>query len=395
MPVETDLKTAYRLLYDDKEPEKALELYDSVLKQSPSNLVAHVYKAACLEKLYYGFKDWHSQETLTNASDLLHKALRIAEGRGDRSKQGLVNFRLFVHHFNRKEYLKAKEYLDHAKVLGYQDNTLPMWEFNLSRKLKKLKNTNEESESNKKTTTRAKPTAAASATEATEATCANAPTTAESTAPASIVTNVTEGKPKFRVDWYQSSKSVTISLFTSTLPVSKESVSVNFAPGNQEMTLTYPIPNSGSEFQYNVKLAYEIDPSDIFVSVFTKKIEVTLRKKSTIQWKYLEDTGVPKDSSASFPKIETQPLSTALKYPSSSKKTIDWSKVDLDDEQESSDNADAFFQQLYANADPDTKRAMMKSFVESNGTALNTNWSEVSKGKVESSPPEGLELKKW
>jgi suppressor of G2 allele of SKP1 len=54
-----------------------------------------------------------------------------------------------------------------------------------------------------------------------------------------------------------------------------------------------------------------------------------------------------------------------------------------------------FFKKLYKNADPDTKRAMMKSYQESNGTALSTDWSDVSKGPVETKPPEGLEAKKW
>jgi suppressor of G2 allele of SKP1 len=56
-------------------------------------------------------------------------------------------------------------------------------------------------------------------------------------------------------------------------------------------------------------------------------------------------------------------------------------KVDSDDE--ASDAVDGFFKKLYKDADPDTRRAMMKSFLESNGTALSTNWSEVGKGKVE------------
>lgn len=47
------------------------------------------------------------------------------------------------------------------------------------------------------------------------------------------------------------------------------------------------------------------------------------------------------------------------------------------------DAVDGFFKKLYAGADDDTRRAMMKSFVESNGTSLSTNWSEVGKGKVE------------
>ena len=51
-----------------------------------------IYKAASLEKLYFGFADWHSDETLQNALDLLNKALNLAQERGDRSKIALVHF---------------------------------------------------------------------------------------------------------------------------------------------------------------------------------------------------------------------------------------------------------------------------------------------------------------
>lgn len=54
-----------------------------------------------------------------------------------------------------------------------------------------------------------------------------------------------------------------------------------------------------------------------------------------------------------------------------------------------------FFQQLYGNADEDTRRAIIKSYQESNGTVLSTNWSEVGKGKVETKPPSGQVAKKW
>lgn len=53
------------------------------------------------------------------------------------------------------------------------------------------------------------------------------------------------------------------------------------------------------------------------------------------------------------------------------------------DYDETGDPLDAFFKKLYAGSDADTRRAMMKSFYESNGTALSTNWAEVGKKKVE------------
>ncbi|KAI9444779.1 SGS-domain-containing protein, partial [Lactarius indigo] len=54
-----------------------------------------------------------------------------------------------------------------------------------------------------------------------------------------------------------------------------------------------------------------------------------------------------------------------------------------------------FFQNLFANADDNTKKAMMKSFQESGGTSLSTNWDEVSKGPVSIKPPSGSEARKW
>lgn len=38
---------------------------------------------------------------------------------------------------------------------------------------------------------------------------------------------------------------------------------------------------------------------------------------------------------------------------------------------------------------------LLRLQVESNGTVLSTNWKEVGTKKVEGSPPDGMELKKW
>jgi suppressor of G2 allele of SKP1 len=55
----------------------------------------------------------------------------------------------------------------------------------------------------------------------------------------------------------------------------------------------------------------------------------------------------------------------------------------------------SFFQKIFGDADDDAKRAMMKSYQESGGTTLSTNWDEVKGGKVEVKPPAGSEWKKW
>jgi suppressor of G2 allele of SKP1 len=67
----------------------------------------------------------------------------------------------------------------------------------------------------------------------------------------------------------------------------------------------------------------------------------------------------------------------------------------LDDDEVEGDEVGAFFKNLYKGADDETRRAMMKSYQESNGTVLSTNWSEIGKKKVEISPPDGMVAKKW
>lgn len=109
----------------------------------------------------------------------------------------------------------------------------------------------------------------------------------------------------------------------------------------------------------------------------------------------------------------TAPATAKPYYPTSSKSgPKDWDKLakelaakpkkeegePVEDDYDSDDGGDpvnGFFKKLYKDADEDTRRAMMKSYIESNGTALSTNWTEVGKGKVETSPPEGMEAKGW
>jgi suppressor of G2 allele of SKP1 len=70
-------------------------------------------------------------------------------------------------------------------------------------------------------------------------------------------------------------------------------------------------------------------------------------------------------------------------YPYAGKR-VDWDKVEKEvqkEEKEEKLEGDAavmkFFREIFKDADEDTRRAMMKSYQESGGKSLSTNWEEV------------------
>ncbi|CAK5094855.1 unnamed protein product [Meloidogyne enterolobii] len=80
-----------------------------------------------------------------------------------------------------------------------------------------------------------------------------------------------------------------------------------------------------------------------------------------------------------------------------SAKYAKWDKLakEVDENDEAEDSVDKLFQKIYQDASDDTKKAMIKSFTESKGTVLSTNWSEVKKAQVEMKPPKGSEFKPY
>ncbi|KAI6182674.1 hypothetical protein M3Y97_00406100 [Aphelenchoides bicaudatus] len=70
-------------------------------------------------------------------------------------------------------------------------------------------------------------------------------------------------------------------------------------------------------------------------------------------------------------------------------------EADEDPECDNRDELDKFFKTIYKDLDDDGRKAMMKSFTESGGTVLSTNWKDVGQKKVDVKPPEGMEHKQY
>ncbi|KAL6232869.1 hypothetical protein BDW75DRAFT_10376 [Aspergillus navahoensis] len=224
---------------------------------------------------------------------------------------------------------------------------------------------------------------------------------------------------KIRHEWYQSNDSVVVTLYAKG--VDKEKVDAEIK--SDSVSVQFPLP-SGADYAFNLDpLFASIDESASKITTFSTKIELVLRKQMSGQkWSSLESSFTDVKSSTITPTPAPTALTFAPSYPTSSRHgTKDWDKlastltakkpkkprVKKDDKtkektegesEDDSDNegsvdseyggdpVDGFFKKLYAGADEDTRRAMVKSFVESNGTSLSTNWGEVGKGKVEPYP---------
>ncbi|RKO91395.1 HSP20-like chaperone, partial [Blyttiomyces helicus] len=192
-----------------------------------------------------------------------------------------------------------------------------------------------------------------------------------------------------RHEWFQNENFVTISVFVKKLV--PEAVTVDFSPRALSVTIRRP---GQPDYSLELDLAHEIDPSGSKFAILSTKIEIKIKKeRAGIKWGALEGEETGPVADVASVQADDRPV-----YPSSSKKKHDWDRVAREVEAEKPEGEqalNALFQNIYKDASDDVKRAMLKSYQESNGTCLSTNWAEVGRAPVPVTPPEGMIAKKY
>ncbi|GAA5993429.1 hypothetical protein JCM11641_007155 [Rhodosporidiobolus odoratus] len=209
---------------------------------------------------------------------------------------------------------------------------------------------------------------------------------------------------KIRHEWYQTESAIVVSVFIRD--VKQEDLKVELQERSVSLSVHLP---TGSDVVFDLDpLAHAIDVAGSSHRVLTPKIELTLKKKDGgVKWTKIE--GEDEEAAKMAPTADSS-AAPSHAYPSSSRKRHNWDAIvkasteeDAQLEKESSKNPNAggdkalneLFQKLYADATDDQRKAMIKSYQESNGTALSTNWDEVKVKKTETSPPDSMIAKKW
>lgn len=191
--------------------------------------------------------------------------------------------------------------------------------------------------------------------------------------------------PRFRHEWFQTDSLVTVELFAKSIKTQDLNVSIN----EQNLVIVIKITD-GNEFILDLELFDKIIPSESSYVLLSTKIEIKLKKQNLSRWKTLENTG-------DNPTLKPNHAQPALVYPSSrgAKNWDDIVKSEPEEEPTGDHALDKLFKDIFKGGTEEQRKAMMKSYVESGGTVLSTNWDEVGSKKVEGQAPSGLEMKSW
>ncbi|KAK5164613.1 Cochaperone protein [Saxophila tyrrhenica] len=380
--------------------QEAVELYTLALKQSPTSPDYLIHRATAYQR---------SQDYASALSDA-EKAVVCAQKRAKRELIVEAQFRRGCALHCLERYGDAAFVFGVVKRMDEKHKMVATWIGRNEMSLKKL----EDGDARKQCTVKETPEVSGDVLEE----VANAPTSTSTSQPAAPQQTPAD---KIRHEWYQNSENVYFTLLAKGVPKDKAQIDIQ----ERSISISFPLV-TGSSYDFTLDpLFAPVIPAKCIPRVLPSKIELVLQKANSGQkWSAIEssepatttttsstDTTNDAMKQAVLGNTTTSPPSSGPAYPTSSKSgPKNWDKVvedarradskgdhslGDDDEYEGGDESNFFFKKLYKDADDDTKKAMMKSYTESNGTALSTNWEEVKKGKVETSPPDGMEAKSY
>ncbi|KAF9999631.1 Cochaperone protein [Entomortierella chlamydospora] len=345
--------------FADEDYDEALNYYTKAIEVNATHAEIFLKRSTTYQKLG---KDKEAFDDAVTALTLIKE-----KPTADVDVEAKAQLRKGVAAFHLQDYQTAKVALEACHALSPEQRTLASWIRKNEQELAKLP----------------KPVAAPVAAPVAEATPALPAST-----PAPVP--VTPAVHRVRHEWYQNDSFVTVTVFIKN--VKKDTVEINIT--DRALSVSVKMP-TGSDYSLELDpLSHKIIPSESKYEVLSTKIEIQLKKDVFgIKWGALEGDDVNAGSMASV-------SASAPAYPSSSRKAKNWDALEKeaakDEEKADGDKAlNQLFAQIYKDADDDARRAMMKSFTESNGTCLSTNWDEVGKGPVETRPPEGMVAKKY
>lgn len=194
--------------------------------------------------------------------------------------------------------------------------------------------------------------------------------------------------PKYQ--YYQSDKFVTVIILQANLQPS------DFVLDLQSDSLAVQVP-SGTVLAGNLYAPVNVDKSS--TKFKDEKVLIKLWKEDQgFEWPELWGKGGVRVTTST----KTSSTTSSRSRPYASPK--DWNQVEQQlkeeearEEPQGEDAMNKLFQQIYRDADEDTRRAMIKSYQTSGGTVLSTNWDEVSRKDYEKerTAPDGMEWKTW
>ena len=207
-----------------------------------------------------------------------------------------------------------------------------------------------------------------------------------------------------RFEWFQTLTNLTFTFYIKNK--TEEDLKVELTDKSVDVTIVVDKATQ-QEYQHSISPLFgAVKPETMVKTIKSMKIEITVEKAEHYQWTALEGkdlaTATATDASASAASGDQIKRAAGVgnapaSYPNS--KGRDWSKLQLSEEdakdETAGDPTNAFFKQIFSNGTDEQRRAMMKSFTESGGTVLSTNWADVGNREVKGEPPKGMEEKKW